>query len=113
MPIWGIWLDNTFYFGTGRRSRKSRNLKSNPHCVVCPEGAEEAISLEGTASEVNDSGLARQIASAYKRKYNSNLEEFDRTENPIYAVKPSTVFGFIETSKKISGNPTRWRLEQR
>ena len=111
MPVWGVWLDEVFYFSTGRRSRKSRNLKSNPHCSVCPEGAREAVILEGAVSEVKDSRVFRRFASAYNKKYNSNIENFDRSENPTYAVKPSKVFGFIESSKKVSGNPTRWKFK--
>ena len=110
MPIWGIWLDQVFYFSTGRESRKSRNLKSNPHCAVCPDGAGEAVILEGTVSELKDSRVFRRFAAAYKKKYNSDIEEFDRSENPIYSVRPSKVFGFIETSRKINGNPTRWNF---
>ena len=34
VPVWGIWLDETFYFGTDRRSRKGRNLATNPGLVV-------------------------------------------------------------------------------
>lgn len=33
MPVWGLWLDDTFYFSTGRESRKARNLEGNPHSM--------------------------------------------------------------------------------
>ncbi len=29
-PVWGVWVDETFYFGTGERSRKGRNLAADP-----------------------------------------------------------------------------------
>ena len=52
MPVWGVWLDDAFYFSTGRQSRKARNLGANPHCVVSTDRAEEAVILEGLAEEV-------------------------------------------------------------
>ena len=29
MPIWGIWVDQRFYFSTGGKSRKAKNLARN------------------------------------------------------------------------------------
>jgi nitroimidazol reductase NimA-like FMN-containing flavoprotein (pyridoxamine 5'-phosphate oxidase superfamily) len=106
MPIWGIWLDCMFYFSTGRRSRKSRNLAANPSCVICPEGAGEAVILEGLADELRDSNVRRQVRDAYKKKYDSDLDSY--SADPIYAVRPRVVFGLVESSDKIRGNPTRW-----
>jgi nitroimidazol reductase NimA-like FMN-containing flavoprotein (pyridoxamine 5'-phosphate oxidase superfamily) len=34
VPVWGVWLDGTFHFGGGRRTRKARNLAANPHLMV-------------------------------------------------------------------------------
>ncbi len=102
MPVWGLCLDDTFYFSTGRRSRKSRNLTSNPNCVVCPESAGEAVILEGTAQEVAGSSLPRKFNRAYKKKYNWKIEG---NEGPFYMVRPRVAFGFVENA---GGNPTRW-----
>ncbi len=30
IPVWGFWLDGGLYFGTGRSTRKARNLASQP-----------------------------------------------------------------------------------
>jgi hypothetical protein len=106
MPVWGIWLDGLFYFSTGRRSRKSRNLAANPSCAICPEGASEAVILEGLAEELKDSSVRRQVRDAYKKKYDSDLDSY--SADPIYAVRPQVVFGLVESSDKIRGNPTRW-----
>jgi uncharacterized pyridoxamine 5'-phosphate oxidase family protein len=110
MPVWGVWLDDKFYFSTGRRSRKSRNLDANPNCVVCPDGAAEAIIMEGVVTKMKDSISLGRFVVAYKKKYNSDIRSFERSENPIYAVNPSTIFGFVENSKTIRGNPTRWKF---
>ena len=104
MPVWGVWLDRAFYFSTGRRSRKSRNLSINPNCTVCPENASEAVILEGTAREVRDSSLRTRYVAAYKKKYDWNMSD---GKDPIYEVQPRVVFGIAENA---NANPTRWRF---
>src|SRR5208283_1645391 len=49
MPVWGVWREEAFYFSTAETSRKARNLKRNPNCVVSTEKAEEAVIVEGVA----------------------------------------------------------------
>jgi len=34
MPVWGVWLDDAFFFSTGRKSRKGQNLAANPACTI-------------------------------------------------------------------------------
>src|SRR5262245_1171592 len=34
MIIWGLWLEDSFWFSTGAKSRKARNMAENPRCVV-------------------------------------------------------------------------------
>src|SRR5215468_389453 len=46
MPVWGVWLDDTFYFSTGRQSRKARNLAANPQCVVSIQAGDVAVVVE-------------------------------------------------------------------
>ena len=110
MPVWGIWLDDMFYFSTGRFSRKSRNLVSNPNCVVCPESAAEAVILEGQVRKVKDTDTLRRFGAAYEKKYNWDMGDLVASKDPVYRVQPRTVFGFVENSKKVRGNPTRWRF---
>ncbi len=104
MPVWGVWIDSSFYFSTGRRSRKSKNLALNPHCVVCPENASDASILEGTANEVVESSLRGRVVAAYKKKYDWDMSD---TKEPIYEARPRVIFGIVENGK---ANPTRWRF---
>src|SRR5437899_10841672 len=82
MPVWGVWLDRAFYFSTGRRSRKSKNLSSNNHCVVCSENASEAVILGGTAIEVGEGSLRNRFVAVYKQMYDWNMTT---TKEPTYA----------------------------
>ena len=106
MPVWGVWLDRAFYFSTGRRSRKSRNLSSNPNCTVCPENASEAVILEGTAREIREKSLLTRFAAVYKRKYDWDMSD---SKEPVYEVRPRVIFGITEDAES---NPTRWRFDR-
>jgi hypothetical protein len=103
MPIWGLWLDGTFYFSTGNRSVKARNLRANSHCVVCPGDADEAVILEGVASTVRSPMSRRQFARAYRAKYQWDVLKM---KEPIYRVRPRVVFGQIEET--FTKSATRW-----
>jgi hypothetical protein len=80
MPVWGVWLDDAFYFSSGRRSRKARNLEKNPRCVVCPEGADQAVVMEGIVERIEEGPIFRSFVEAYKGKYNFDMDTMDMTE---------------------------------
>jgi nitroimidazol reductase NimA-like FMN-containing flavoprotein (pyridoxamine 5'-phosphate oxidase superfamily) len=104
MPVWGLWLDDRFYFSTGRRSRKARNLARSSRCVVCNESAEAAVIAEGTAREVTDPAVFARLAPAYHRKYRP--WKLDPAIGPIYEVHPRVVFGVVE--RTFPRSTTRW-----
>ena len=106
MPVWGVWLDGNFYFSTGARSRKVRNLEANRRCVVCPERADKAVILEGLSQEVTDPSTLGRFKEAYKVKYDW---EIDTSQGGIYLVRPEVVFGFREM-EDFEGSATRWRF---
>jgi nitroimidazol reductase NimA-like FMN-containing flavoprotein (pyridoxamine 5'-phosphate oxidase superfamily) len=107
MPVWGVWLpsDDAFFFSTGRYSRKSQNLAANPACTIANDNAEEAVIVEGLAEEVKDAAALERIAKAYKKKYKMDPRSMGE---PIFAVRPKTVFGLIE--KSFPKSATRWKL---
>ncbi len=110
-PVWGIWLEGVFYFSTGPRSRKSRNLAENPRCVVCPELADEPVIVEGVAEMVVDPALLRRVADTYSTKYQWPIEATPEgvrdqhgNEGPVFAIRPHVVFGWNEFPQ----DATRW-----
>ncbi len=108
MAVWGVWLDETFYFSTGTRSRKARNLAADPRCVICPERANEAVVLEGVAQEVTDPSVLRQFKEVYDTKYQWDI---DTSEGGIYGVRPQVAFAFIENADDFPSSATRWRFQ--
>ena len=77
VPVWGIWLKGAFYFSSGAKSRKARNLSTNPNCVVCPEDGMQAVSLEGVAEKITDAATIRRFVEAYNPKVRVGLESRD------------------------------------
>jgi len=105
MPLWGVWVDDAFYFSTGRKSRKGQNLAANPACTVTNDHGEEAVIVEGLAAQVGDAATLERVATAYKKKYKMDPRSMGE---PIFIVRPRTVFGFIE--KSFPKSATRWKL---
>jgi len=105
MPLWGVWVDDAFFFSTGRKSRKGQNLSANGACAVTNDDGEEAVIVEGVATPVEDKAMLERAATAYKKKYKMDPREM---KEPIFRLQPSRVFGFVETSFPKSA--TRWIL---
>lgn len=103
MVVWGVWVDGRFFFSTGRKSRKARNLSRNPACIVCSEQSAEAAIVEGTAREVNGTALLARVAPFYGRKYKPWT--LDPEVGPIFEVRPRVIFGMREKTFKAA---TRW-----
>lgn len=108
VPVWAVWLETQLLFSTGQRSRKLQNLKANPACVISIDLGEEALSLEGRAQAVTDPELLKQFTQQYGAKYNWNMDGF---ADPVWAVTPSMVFGFVSSEGQFTGTATRWRFE--
>jgi hypothetical protein len=102
MLIWGLWLDDGFYFSTGKNSRKARNLAANPRCVICSDNSAEAVIVEGAVDPASSEKLP-PIFAAYKKKYKLDVSTMGE---PLYRVRPSVAFGLME--KKFAGTATRW-----
>lgn len=105
MPVWGVWLDDAFFFSTGRKSRKGQNLEANPACTVANDDGEEAVIVEGQARELPDPAVLERVAAAYKKKYKMDPRSMGE---PIFKVEPTKVFAFIE--KSFPKSATRWKV---
>jgi Pyridoxamine 5'-phosphate oxidase len=100
--VWGLWSDGRFCFSTGQLTRKTRNLTANPSCVIATERADETVIIEGVAAAVDDKSELDRILPAYKEKYGAAFP----IDEPLFAVRPTAAFGFIE--KEFAGSATRW-----
>lgn len=108
-PVWGVWLDGTFYFSCGPESRKARNLAHSPEIVVHLESGDNAVIFEGVVEALgSDPALRTRIADAYEAKYPGFRPEFGDSEK-FFVLKPRTAMAWLESD--FLKTPTRWRFE--
>src|SRR4029079_16763461 len=96
MPVWGIWLDGAFFFGSGRNSAKSRNLAANPAIVVHLESGDETVILEGLAEPVLDGEVERGGDEAYGANHALPPHPSGRAA-PWFAVRPRRAYVWTES----------------
>jgi hypothetical protein len=102
VPVWGVWLDETFHFGGGRDTRKARNLAANPEVVVHTESGDDVVILEGIAEEITEPSLLARIDDAYEAKYGI------RHGRPVWALRPRVAFAW----SKFPEDATRWLFDR-
>lgn len=103
IPIWGIWLDTTFFFGGGPDTKNRKNLQNNPYIIVHTESGADVVILEGTVSVEKDDSINDKIVEIYKEKY-----KLDHPK-PFYRVDPKKAFAW--TSENYAKTPTKWIIE--
>ncbi len=108
MPVWGVWLDSTFYFSTDRRTRKARNLAVNPRVVVHLESGDDAVILEGVGERVTDRLTIAAVDGAYFAKYRIRFTTIPGQVG-LYAVRPRVAFAWRE--RDFNQSATRWLLD--
>jgi hypothetical protein len=63
--VGALWVDDTLYFTSSPRTRKSRDLARNPACVFSVTLPNLDLVIEGTAARVTDPGTLQRLAQAY------------------------------------------------
>jgi PPOX class probable F420-dependent enzyme len=98
MPVWGVWLDDGLWFGTGLESVKGRNLTRDPRAVVHLESGDDVVILEGTAERAeSDAAYA-----AYAEKYgiDASAEAFAAMPQvgALFRFTPTVAHTWLEAS---------------
>jgi hypothetical protein len=107
IPVWGFWAGGAFYFGTGRSSRKGKNLAHNSAVSVHLESGDDVVILEGSAVEVSDKATLKRLDGLSKKKYKMPLTTIPG-ETVLYGVCPRVVLAWTE--KDFPNNATRWEF---
>ena len=63
--VGALWVDDQFYFTSGPRTRKSRNLVVNAKCAVSVSLDDLDVVVEGTARKVTDMRTLERVANLY------------------------------------------------
>jgi hypothetical protein len=59
------WLDGAWWFETGRRTRKGRNLDRDPRCTLALALRELDLVVTGTAAVVTDPAVVSRLAGTW------------------------------------------------
>jgi hypothetical protein len=113
MLVWGIWWQDAFWFSTGPRTRKAKNIAAHPSVVIGTENADEAVILEGIPQEVEDRSVWRQLAKLYNNKYGGDVEPIlMASDGNVYRVEPQVAFGQDEHATNFAEAMTRWHFSE-
>ena len=104
MPLWGLWDDDALYVSTAGSSRKAVNLFAQPACSISTQRADEAVIIEGRATQERSALRLSELLIDYTAKYGMGFP----ADSPVFCIRPRTVFGFTEYS--LSESATRWRF---
>jgi PPOX class probable F420-dependent enzyme len=115
------WLDGTFWFETGRSTRKGRNLARDPRCTLTVATDEFDLVLEGEATLVSDPSTVARLAAIWAeggwpaRVDDSGVALTAEFSAPSAGPPPWFVYRLHATSATAlqtvePGGATRWRF---
>lgn len=110
MPVWGVWLHNSFQFSTYPQSRKAQNLRANPFANVHAADPEAVMILECNVTEVTQDADLQAFVDEYNPKYAWDFD-LDQVRNGVFALVPHTAFAWAAgAGEKFHNTATRWRF---
>ena len=63
--VGAMWMDGMFWFQTGARTRKARNVARDPRCALAVSIRDADVVIEGEAQRVTEPGAIARIAKAW------------------------------------------------
>ncbi len=73
MPVWGVFVEDVFYFSTPSTSLKARHIARTGQASVHLESADMVVILKGEAREESDPELLETLGKAFAHKYNIEI----------------------------------------
>lgn len=107
IPVWGLWLDESFMFSTDLSSRKGRNLAQNPRLVVHLESGDDVVILAGTPERIACRSVLERFTAAYDTKYQFR-PDIDNPDYAFYRLRARTALAWLE--RDFPNTATRWRF---
>lgn len=104
-PLPAIWLDGIMYFCTGSLEQKTRNLLSDPRCILTTGTSSLRSGLdvvvEGTAARMTDGPQLHRLAALWKSKLDWDFQvSGDGFRDPagrtglVFGLTPAKVLAF-------------------
>jgi hypothetical protein len=108
-PVWGLWLDDTFFFDGSPETTRCRNIAANPAISVHLESADDVVIIEGEAQQLTapDLSLRERLAVEYGKKYAAHgYEPGPETweHGGLYVLTARKALAWTSFAK----DPTRW-----
>ena len=73
--VGAIWTDGSFWFETGRATRKGRNVARDPRCTLSLATFEFDLVVEGEASLVTDPATVAKLAAIWAEDWPCTVDE--------------------------------------
>jgi hypothetical protein len=118
--IGALWVDDRFYFVSGPRTRKSRNVARYPWCAISVSLRDLDLVIEGKARRVTDEKTLRRLARLYvaqgwparaeKRALTAPFSAPSAGRPPWYLYDLMPESAYAVTTAKPHG-ATRWRFK--
>ena len=64
-PVGALWLDGAFWFQTGARTLKARNVSRDPRCSVAMSVRDADVVIEGDAVRMTEPSAVARVAKAW------------------------------------------------
>jgi hypothetical protein len=63
--VGAVWFEGTFWFQTGARTRKGRNVARDPRCSIAVSIPDADLVIEGQAARVTDRATVARVAKVW------------------------------------------------
>jgi PPOX class probable F420-dependent enzyme len=120
--VGAVWVDGTFWFETGERTLKARNLARDPRCTLSVAMREFDLVVEGEAEQVTDPPIVAAMAERWAAEgWPCRVDETGRALTaefsapsagpPPWFVYRLTPRSAIALATLEPGGATRWRFQ--
>jgi general stress protein 26 len=104
-PLPALWVDGTLHFCTGSHEQKTKNLESNPRCILST-GTNQLHSgldvvVEGTVTRVTAAAQLQRLAAIWKSKLDWHFELIEGAfrdpagrQGLVFAATPGKILAF-------------------
>ena len=113
-PIWGVLVDETFYFYTETGTAKYRNVLADPRVAVHLESGDDVVIVRGTVELIGSTAEHPELCEAYVPKYTQArdrqyLPADVEGDNVLFALHPMRAVVWLLVDYE--GSIRRWAAE--
>ncbi len=119
--VGALWVDGTFWFQTGPKTRKARNLALNPRCSISTAADDFDVTINGEATLVRDPATVAAMAARWAEDWPVRVDESGwgltadfsaPSAGPppwfVYRLEPNRATALLTTDP---GGATTWHFE--